>query len=246
MNRKDLPTRPLRQLIYSARSVVSCSPALYLPIARRKYGRIPDRIVGPQTELVIEGFQRSGNTFAVIAFHIAQPRPVRTAHHLHAAAQIVAAVKMDVPTMVLIRDPADSTLSHMIREPGITAGLALANWVRFYERVAPLRDRFVTANFADVTTDFGAVVRDVNAKFGTAFEEFEHTQANVERCFELIERRNRERYGAVTETTVPRPSAERDEVKKALRQEFEADRLTGLRTRAFSVFRTLVPSSSVS
>ncbi len=245
MNRKTLPTRPLRQAVYSARAVASAWPGVYLPFARRKYGEIPDRIVEADTELVIEGFQRSGNTFAVIAFEVAQPEAVKLAHHLHAAAQIVAAVRMGIPTLVLIRDPDESVLSHMVREPGITVRQSLANWVRFYDPVVSLMDRVVMADFLDVTSDFGRVVRDVNTRFGTRFAEFEHTGANVERCFQLIEQRNRERYGAVAETTVARPSAERDERKQTLRRELEAASSEKLRSRARSVYRTLVPSPTV-
>jgi hypothetical protein len=231
--------------VYSARAVASTWPGVYLPFAKRKYGDIADRIVEADTELVIEGFQRSGNTFSVIAFEIAQPRPVKLAHHLHAAAQIVAAVRMGIPTVVLIRDPDDSVLSHMVREPGITVRQSLANWVRFYDAVVPLLDRVVAADFYDVTTDFGRVVRDVNTRFGTSFVEFDHTEANVARCFELIEQRNRERYGAVTETTVARPSAERNEQKVALRRELEDPSSGKLRRRAREIYRTLVPSPTV-
>ena len=244
MNRKTLPTKPLRKLVYSSRAVASCSPSLYLPFARRKYSAIPDRIVESDTELVIEGFQRSGNTFAAIAFEIAQPRPVKTAHHLHAAAQIVRAVELGVPTLVLIREPEQSTLSHMVREPGISARQALGNWVRFYETVVPLSDRVVTADFREVTTDFGPVIRTVNERFATNFAEFEHTDENVERVFELIERRNVERYGAVTETTVARPSAERAQRKSGLKSEYGGREMNGLRERAAAVYRTLVPTPS--
>jgi hypothetical protein len=245
VNRKALPTRPLRQAVYSARAVVSTWPRVFLPIARRKFRAVPDRVVEADTELLVEGFQRSGNTFAVIAFQIAQPRPVKLAHHLHAAAQIVAAVRMGIPALVLIRDPDESVLSHMVREPGITVRQSLYNWVRFYETVMPLRDDVVLADFADVTADFGRVVHQVNSRFGTRFAEFEHTDANVERCFVLIEKRNEEHYGAVTETTVARPSSERDERKHALRRELEDPSSEKLRNRARTVYRTLVPSSTV-
>jgi hypothetical protein len=153
---------------------------------------------------------------------------------------------MGVPALVLIRDPADSVLSHMIREPGISAKQALANWVRFYEAVIPVRDRVVIADFADVTTDLGGVIRRLNAKFGTDFEMFDHTEQNVQECFEVIERRNRQKYGQIAESKVPRPSAERERHKAGLRVEFDADRLEGLRTRAYRVYRSLVPSPSIS
>ena len=217
-----------------------------MPLARRKYSDVPDRVVDRETELVIEGFQRSGNTFAVFAFESAQEREVKTAHHLHAAAQIVAAAGMGIPTLVLIRDPQEAVLSQMVREQGVGAGQALANWIRFYERVLRYRDRVIIAGFDQVTSDFGRVIRAVNERFDTKFAEFEHTDANVERCFDLIEQRNRERYGVISEPTVARPSAERDVLKDAVRQRYEVDRHARLRARASGVYRALVPSPSVS
>jgi hypothetical protein len=242
VNRKDLPGTSLHRLAYAARTAVSAHPALYLPFARRKYRSESDRIADRNTELVIDGFQRSGNTFAVVAFEMSQARPVRIAHHLHAAAQIIAAVRMGVPTLVLIRDPVDTVLSHMIREPGIPARQAMSSWVGFYEAVVPLEDAVVVADFGDVTTDFGAVIREVNSRFGTSFAEFEHTEENVARCFEIIERRNREAYGRLVETKVPRPSAERERLKDEMRGELEADRLRPLRDRAYGLYRELLPS----
>ncbi len=246
MNRKDLPTRSLQRLVYSTRAVVSVYPSLYLPLARRKYARVENRVVVRDTELVIDGFQRSGNTFSVFAFEIAQGRDVKTAHHLHAAAQIVAATRMGIPTLVLIRNPEDAVLSHIVREPGIGAGQALANWIRFYEHVLPCRDRVVIAGFDQATSDFGGLIRAVNHRFHTGFAEFEHTDANVERCFELIEQRNRERYGAIREAMVARPSQERDALKDAIRRQYHAERLARSRARAAAIYRTLVPSPSVS
>ncbi len=246
MNRKDLPTRSLRKLVYSTRAVVSVHPSLYIPFARRKYASVRDRVVVRDTELVIEGFQRSGNTFAVFAFEIAQGRDVKMAHHLHAAAQIVAATRMGIPTLVLIRDPEDAVLSQMVREPGVGAGQALANWIRFYEHVLPRQDRVIIAGFDQVTSDFGGVIRAVNQRFGTGFAEFQHTDVNVARCFDLIEQRNREHYGVLSEPTVARPSAKRDALKDAFRQQYGVDRLARLRSRADAVYRALVPSPSVS
>lgn len=48
-----------------------------LPISRWHYRGVEDRVVGPDTELVIDGFQRSANTFASIAFEISQPGDAR-------------------------------------------------------------------------------------------------------------------------------------------------------------------------
>lgn len=246
MNRKGLPRTILRRAVYSLRSVASVHPRIYLPIAGCAHRRSQDRVVRPDTEFVIEGTPRSGNTFAVAAFELAQRRRVKTAHHLHAAAQVIVAVNRGIPTLVLIRNPVDSALSHMIREPWISAGQALSTWVRFYGSTMPLKNGVVVATFEQVTSDFGEVIREVNRKFGAAFEEFEHTEVNVTRALEIVEQGNRDNFGVLDEITVARPSAERERLKAELRCTLEEDRVAKLCARANFIYRALVPSPSIS
>jgi hypothetical protein len=115
----------LEPVAYRMRYLVNAYPALYLPLARIRHRHSPSYVAGPDTDLVIEAFGRAGSTFANFAFLSAQTRPVRTAHHTHAAAQVIAAVRMGTPTLVIVRPPAESALSHMVRH-GVTADAALA------------------------------------------------------------------------------------------------------------------------
>jgi len=136
------------------------------PSAARRFrtGEFPTRA----TEVCIEGFLRSGNTFAVIAFQHAQPRQVSIAHHVHAAGAVIAAVRMGTPTIVLIRPPEESVLSYVTRWPELTIGHALRGYTRFYAPLVAHRDRFVIGRFDEVTTDLGMVMRRVNKRFGPA------------------------------------------------------------------------------
>ena len=227
---------------YSVRSVLSSRPGVYLPLARRRYAGNAGKVFEPgATQAVIDGFQRSANTFAVTAFQMAQPEPVNVAHHLHAAAQIIAAVRAGVPAVVLVRSPEETILSHMVRLPYATARQAIKNYIRFYESVYPYRDRFVVGEFTEVTSDFGAVIRRLNERFGTSFTEFDHTQENVQRCFDAIEVRNVERFGSVEEHTVARPSSERAVEKESIRARFMAPEVAALRERAARGYQALVP-----
>ena len=96
-----------------------------------------------RTQIVIEGFPRSGNTFAVVAFQHAQRESVRIAHHLHMPAQVMRAAQWDIPTLLLARKPTDAALSWVIREPGVPIRQALKHYVSFYEKAAEYRDALV-------------------------------------------------------------------------------------------------------
>jgi hypothetical protein len=237
---------------------------VYLPVARIKYG---ESVVGSEAKLLIEGFTRSGVTFAVIAFQSCQPEPVRVAHTLHAPAHIQAAVRRGIPALVTIRDPEAAVLSAIIREPYVTVEQGLKAWIRFYTRILKYRQGFVLGLFDDVVGDFGRVIHDINERFGTTFKEFDHTPENVEACFSIIEDRARrppwsealgkfesgligldeyraavEAFGPVgrltpiPESRVPRPSAEREAMKKTLVAQIWGPSLRELRLEARRLF----------
>lgn len=196
-------------------------PRLYLALARRRYG---DRVLGPGTDILIEGYPRSANTFAVSAFELAQERPVTVAHHLHVAAHVVAAVEAGVPVILLVRPPEDAIASVIARKPSVAPELAARTYVRFYDGVRDVLDGCVVAEFGDVVGDFGRVTERTNRRYGTSFTPFEHTEENVSRCFARIEAQNRARAGGkrVAESAVARPSEERARVAVEARARVEA------------------------
>jgi hypothetical protein len=183
----SIPT--VRRLRHKLRTRLSEQPALYLPFARRKYPGPSPQVISADTELVIDGYTRAATTFAVYAFQLAQHRPVRIAHHLHAPAQLIAAAKRKVPTLVTIREPEGTILSQLVREPNVAMRDALVAYVRFYSRLLPYRCCFVVGDFQEVTRDFAAVVRRLNAHFGTSFDVFVSTEGNLQECFELMQQR---------------------------------------------------------
>ena len=144
-----------------------------------------------ETALLIDGFPRSGNTFAVVAFQLAQPAPVRVSHHIHSSAHMVAAEKRGTPIVVTVREPEDAVLSCVIREPYVTIAQALRAYSGFYRRLRRWRERMVVAEFDEVITDMGGVVDRANERFGTTFTRFTHTPGSVAECFAIIDDRAR-------------------------------------------------------
>ena len=225
--------------MYEVKTIVARHPGLALPIARRRHG-VP---VGPGTELVIEGFPRTGTSFAVAAFHMTQPRSVSVASHVHAPAQVIEAMHAGIPALVVIREPEETILSFVIRNPHIAPRQALRGYLRFYEPLAPRRSGFAVADFREITTDFGAVTAGLNRRFGTSFAEFDHTDENVRACFAEIDGDYRGRVaGDAFERSVARPSKAREEMKVALRDRYRHS-APDLRERAERVYAALVASN---
>lgn len=169
------------------------------------------------TAIVIEGYLRSGNTFSVAAFRVANGSQLHVGRHLHGAPHVLRAVRMGLPTLVLVRSPRDAVLSYLIRRDTLTPHDALLEYIDFYRTAWPVRDGFVVGLFDEVTKDFGRILDRVNARFGTSFRRYEPTPENDALAFALVEEMNREESGGeVVETHVGRPSAERAQRKQEL------------------------------
>lgn len=192
------------------------------------------------TPVVIDGFPRSGNTFSVAAFWVANGVDVPVGRHLHGAPHILRAVRLNIPTLVLIREPAQAVASYLVRRPALTPDDALVEYLDFYRTVWPVRDRFVVGVFETVVDDFGAVVRAVNRRFDTAFVAYDPTPENRARAFDLVEEMNRlECRGAVVETHVGRPSTQRTTAKKRVLAAMDTPRTRRLLGEAEELYTRL-------
>lgn len=231
---------------FSARRAIAPYPRIFLPLMRRRPGH-DGHVVDADTEIMIEGFARSGNTFAVAAFEYAQQRPVRIARHLHAAGHVIEGVRRALPVMVLVRDPIDAIASQMIRHPGLTPTDGLRDYLGFYRRLLPYRDEVVVAGFDEVTTDFGITIDRVNRRFDSAFKIFNHTDREVASVFEIVDamdRADRTRRSENSTDSVARPTPQRQIVKAEVRERLEDVSLSRLVDRARRVHQQFLASVS--
>ncbi len=227
--------------VYELGTIAGPYPSVALPVARwRRHGEP----VGPGTDVVIEGYPRSANSFAVAAFRQAQPGPVRIAHHVHAPANAIAGVRLGLPTLVLVREPAEAVIDWVLAKPALTTAQALRGWVRFYRPLLSHRGWFVVATSAEVLSDFARVTRRLNGRFGTSFAEFEGTAEAMERA-----RRGAGEYfgdrtgpGLPLVGRTPTPSRMEPEVREKRRREYASARLAGLRRSAERLHRTFTGS----
>ena len=252
----------LRHVRWTVRSRLAEHPG-YLPVARRRHG---DAVVSQATELVIDGFTRSASTFAVVAFQLAQGRPVRVGHHLHAPGQVIRAAQLGVPVLLTLRPPEDTVLSLVVREPYVTIPQGLRAYARFHERLLGYRDAMVVADFPEVTEHLDRAIARVNARFGTGFAAPAPTRERTRATFALIEMRSRKppwgaaiqdfltglvpyaelerraaadpvaAAAAIPEDRTPRPSAYKEGRKDALRAAYDAPAHAHLRRRADDLY----------
>jgi len=209
-------------LRYNAKQWLGQHPSFYFPVFRHRSG-YERLLVYENTDLCIDGFPRSANSFAVGAFEHAQESDVSIAHHTHVPAQLLRATDLGIPTVALIRNPVDVVISGRglelqiatvedRPEPPMYVSFArrLRAWIDFYRRIEPYTDRLVVAPFETVIRDMGVVVDAVNRKFGTSFAPFKHSEANLSAI------RSGRGYHAL-------PSQKRDDLKQQAHRRFHRE-----------------------
>jgi hypothetical protein len=209
-------------LRYRTKQSLGRHPSLYFPVFRRRNG-YRGLLVTEDTDLCIDGFPRSANSFAVGAFEHAHESGLSIAHHTHVPAQLLRATDLGIPTVALIRDPVDAVVSGRGLELQIAAvndrpeppmhvsfGQRLQAWIDFYRCVEPYTDYLVIAPFEVVIRDMNLVVDAVNRKFGTSFARFDHSESTLSAI------RSGRGYHAL-------PSQKRDDLKQQAHRRFQRE-----------------------
>ena len=142
--------RLFSSITYELRSIVATSPPLFFTLLASKKQSLT-QAVNKNTDIVIEGFPRSGNRFAVGAFKQAQNDAVNIATHLHAPSQIIRGTQRSLPVLVVIRKPSEAVTSFkaLILESHDRLNTFLHPWslsqilrsnTRFYTSILPIKE----------------------------------------------------------------------------------------------------------
>jgi hypothetical protein len=223
--------------LYRGLTLAARSPTLAVSLAR--LGRYGEPL-SHDTEIVIEGFPRSGNSFAVAAFRRAQARPVSIAHHVHAPGHAIAGIRRGVPALVVIRSPEEAVPEFATSKPNLSVSSIIRGYVRFYESLLPFRGSFVVARFEDVLSDFGSVIRRINERFGTSFAELEATRSNVNAVHADVARDYGERKGSAPAILQTKDDRRNDPLGSRARTEYKRHNVAVLRSRARTLYEELI------
>ncbi|WP_040484572.1 hypothetical protein [Lyngbya aestuarii] len=179
-----------RRLSFSFRSLVAREPNYWFlyqfyiwwgQMKKKAINASPEeRIVSPSTELVIDGFQGSANSFATAAFKFAQTKEVKLAHHLHSPAQIIQAIEQNIPVLLTIREPEGTVLSLTSRWPHVSVAQALQSYIAFYTKLEPYAPHYVVSTFEQTTQCLDQVMQKINHQFERNFDIIDVEKANQE------------------------------------------------------------------
>lgn len=213
----SLVQKLLENIGYDIKNYAGSNTLLYRPFYYYRDFRV--HWVTEKTIICIEGFPRSGNTFALGAFIASNPQIKargNIAHHTHIAMQVVRAAQFAVPCITVIRDPISTLASWLLIRGGLTPDTALKHYVWYHRSIHRVKDDVVLADFSAVISDFRKVIDAVNEKYQTNFGKVEITEEIRQEIFKRL--RERHAHFNQKQYLLPVPSSERDRLKEPLRE----------------------------
>jgi hypothetical protein len=175
--------------------------------------------ITPSTNLVIEGFPRSGNTFAVRALEHVYGDRLRIASHAHHPSQIDQAITLGLPCVLVIRPPLDVLASYLIAGPHGLPKQVLREYVEYHSDVEAFAQNLLVVTFDDVTRHLPRVAARISARWGFDLEPFTLTAADRAAIFDRIsEEHERHHPREPIELGAGRPSSERHELNARIRE----------------------------
>lgn len=208
-------TNIIRDCHYQVQASIGRRPALYYRIYARHFP-FSQMAVAEHSDICIEGFPRSANSYAVVAFKLNNPG-VKPGHHLHVPAQIIRACNLKKPVITLIRTPEEAVASFLVFQTSLNADLYLKLYTAFYQTLAPFRQQFVVADFNTITTDFNSVIDRVNKKYGMHFNEIKNLAQRQDEIFSKLNEINLKFFSGAQQKSMF-PDKRREQIKEQARQ----------------------------
>lgn len=188
------------------------------------------------TDIIIDGYPRSGNSYARAMVLQSNPHLVVTSH-LHSYRSILDGAKRGIPTVVLIRSPAECVSSFLQFLPGLPISVAVKEYLRLYSHIRPVARSVVILDFVTLTANPGELATRCNAKFGSNIQPYGKSNANEADVFTMIDNAAYNFAPNRVSQVVGRPDAGRRPIGEVLRCLSTNDR--GLMDRAETLYAEL-------
>lgn len=210
------------ELRHYLRQIVWSSDNIYRPIGHLR-GR---GAFGPEEcSYFVSGYPRSGNHFCSYALRLLSKDDYRINKPSHIPPLVERSVRMNHPTIVVLRNPRKAALSWSIYtgEPLVAS---LKYYVQYHELIWKHRSGFLVAEFEDFTKDIRPLAKALFERWSLEFDlsSYDH-KGLTNQTFAAIEKKERlHRGGNLNDDQLPTPTATRKAKKDSLTDEFNRTR----------------------
>lgn len=167
------------------------------------------------TDICIDGYPRSANSFSVRMFRQANP-DLNISHHTHSVANLKKALECKIPTIALIRNPEQAIVSSVIAHKNGNIDEEILRYISIYSWVESNLDKLVIADFEKLIMDFNSVIKATNYKYNAGFSIIK----DVENADTQVKKDIEKRYDQLGQKKMshikPLPTSRRDKRRELL------------------------------
>jgi hypothetical protein len=242
VNGLDALPRKVSDLTYLARRYATDSRVIApaYALAQRRSELFP--FVG--TDLLVEGYPRSANTYLLCALKWSDPK-YKYASHMHGCGSIKYAVNNGIPTVILIREPLRAVVSLAIRED-FRLDYCFEWYRKYYKYVAARRSSLVLADFSVVTADLERVYQELRSTYGLALRPAPREPSEISEIKAMVVYSESRVSGGIIDplkVAVPTPE-KRDAAPKFEREIVRSSRLSMLLDACTRQYHELVETNT--
>ncbi len=209
---------PWRRFLRRAKYALGHDPA-FLPILLRFTPLGISRQITESTQLVIEGFPRSGNTFTTFAIGDACGHQITIASHVHQPSQIKLALARGLPTVFVIRDPVFALASYLAYDQRFSASAVIHEYCSYHRELVPYAERLLICDFDEITSSISTVIDGINRRYSLQIPPFDEGSSNVKRLFAQIEWADKLIHPRLDPVrSVPSPHMDRRKINEQMRE----------------------------
>jgi hypothetical protein len=210
---------------------------VFLPILLRLTPLGISRQITAHTDLIVEGFPRSGNTFTVFALQNAAQNQLQLSSHVHHPSQVKLAVERGIPTVLVVREPIAVLASYLTYGQHGRPADVFKEYYSYHQELVPYADRVLIVDFDEISSDMPAIVDRINQRFSLQIPPFEQSPENIDHVFGEIARQHQLIHpGLDADHVAPRPMTARKELNERNRNDLLDPRLDHLRIHSVSIY----------
>jgi len=176
-----------------------------------------EKYTNSSTDITIDGFQRSANTFAYVGFSILN-KNIKIAHHSHVPSQIIFSVKKNIHVLLLIRDPIDAIVSfYIFLNEEVPFKTIINSWKNFYLPLIVYKKKIYVSDFQDTIDNLELTIDNINLFYNTNYKSKFNGKNFKEEIFKIVKKSHKNKFKKnLNNNSLAIPVDSRDEKKRIL------------------------------
>lgn len=201
--------------------------------------------VTKSTDIVVEGFPRSSNTFLTVALTKLLGEGVSIANHYHSSAQFSLGYKLKKPMVLVVREPLNCLVSNLLYYPNRSREEIVDDYILFHENIKQYLPDIFVVDFNDVTTNPLALIAKISDEFDLEIDTASYDQDTFVSNIMGLVKEHADRLGRIFNEdmtySLAIPSDDKKKHKQRLLDEIDGDfKLQVKLKNAIEIYRHIV------